>query len=279
MKKPDLLGNRIERKFEKLRKLKRAAFIPYICAGDPNPEITKKLALEFDSVGVDIVELGVPFSDPIADGPSIQKASERALAHKISLKQIIEMVKELRKYTEIPIALMTYFNPVFIYGIEKFCNDATDAGVDGVIIPDLTPEEAGPLFEAAKKVKFATILLVAPTTPPERMKLIAENSTGFIYCVAVTGVTGARDRLSEFISPMVSTLRKYTDKPICVGFGVSNPEQARAVAKIADAVIVGSAIIDVMEANLEDEAKLIAETKQFVSSLVDAVVISNGQRG
>ena len=261
--------NRIDRRFKELNG--QSAFIPYICAGDPNTEVTKKLVSALESAGADIVELGIPFSDPIADGPSIQKASERALINKISLGQIIDMVRELRKTTQLPIALMTYYNPIFAYGVADFCRTATEAGVDGVIVPDLPPEEADELFQAASEYGLAVILLVAPTSTEERVKLISKLSTGFVYLVSVTGVTGARAALSEFIQPMLNGLRKYTDKPIGVGFGVSTPEQAQAVAKMADAVIVGSAIINVIEANLDDEEKLIQEVQKFASSLAEAV--------
>lgn len=261
--------NRIERRFKELKD--QSAFIPYICAGDPNIEVTQKLVCALESAGADIVELGVPFSDPIADGPSIQKASERALKSKISLGQIIDMVGQLRQTTQVPIALMTYYNPIFSYGVADFCKTATAAGVDGVIIPDLPPEEADELFQAASEYGLAVILLVAPTSTEERVKLIAELSSGFVYLVSVTGVTGARETLSEFIQPMLNKLRTYTDKPIGVGFGVSTPEQAQAVAKMADAVIVGSAIINVIEANLEIEETLIAEVQKFARRLVEAV--------
>jgi len=261
--------NRINKKFKELKG--QSAFIPYICAGDPNIEVTRKLVSALETAGADIVELGVPFSDPIADGPSIQKASERALKHKISLGQIIDMVRKLRRTTQIPIALMTYYNPIFAYGVANFCQTATEAGVDGVIVPDLPPEEADELFDAASKYGLAVILLVAPTSTEERMKLISELSAGFVYLVSVTGVTGARQTLSESIQPMLNKLRKYTDKPIGVGFGVSTPEQAQAVAKMANAVIVGSAIINVIEANLEDEEKLLEEVQKFAGSLAEAV--------
>ena len=164
--------------------------MPYLCAGDPNPELTAKLLLTLETAGADLIELGVPFSDPIADGPTVQRASERALAHSISLQQILEIVKNLRPQTEIPIALMSYYNPIFRMGEEAFCKAAQAAGVDGLIVPDLPPEQAQPLLEVAPKYNLATIFLVAPTSPPERMQLIASVSTGFIYCVSVTGRNG-----------------------------------------------------------------------------------------
>ena len=259
--------NRIDHKFQELRDRGASAFMPYLCAGDPTPELTAKLLLTLEEAGADLIELGVPFSDPIADGPTIQRASERALTHGISLQQILEMVKSLRKKTEIPIALMSYYNPIFRMGEEAFCKAAQDAGVDGVIVPDLPPEEAQQLLEVAPRYNLATVFLVAPTSPPERMQLIASVSTGFVYCVSLTGVTGARAILSDEVAPMIAELRKHTDKPISVGFGVSTPEQATQVAQIADGVIVGSAIVNVIEENMEDEGKMLAAVKQFTSNL------------
>ena len=263
--------NRIDKKFQELRDQGASAFMPYLCAGDPNPETTAKLLLTLEAAGADLIELGVPFSDPIADGPTIQRASERALTHRISLQQILEIVRGLRTQTEIPIALMSYYNPIFRMGEAAFCKAAQDAGVDGLIVPDLPPEQAQALLDIAPNYNLATIFLVAPTSPPERMQLIASVSTGFVYCVSLTGVTGARAMLSNEIAPMIAALRKHTDKPIGVGFGVSTPEQAAEVAAIADGVIVGSAIINVVEAHINDEVKLLAAVKRFASELAAGV--------
>lgn len=263
--------NRIDKKFQELRDQGTSAFMPYVCAGDPNPELTPKLLLTLEEAGADLIELGVPFSDPIADGPTVQRASERALKHNISLQQILEIVASVRKATDIPIALMSYYNPIFRMGEETFCKAAQAAGVDGLIVPDMPPEQAKPLLEVAPRYDLATIFLVAPTSPPERMQLIASVSTGFIYCVSVTGVTGARAMLSDEVAPMIAELRKHTDKPIGVGFGVSTSEQATQVAQVADGVIVGSAIINVAEEHIDDEAKLLAAVKQFASDLAAGV--------
>ena len=263
--------NRIEAKFEQLRAEGRSAFMPYICAGDPSHEISRKLLLTLEEAGADIIELGVPFSDPIADGPTIQKASERALTNKISLRGVLDMVETLRQETQIPIALMTYYNPIFRMGEVEFCAAAHRAGVDGVIIPDLPPEEASTLLEVAPAHDLATIFLASPTSSPERMRLIASVSTGFIYCVSVTGVTGARTSLSEEVQPMIIELKKQTQKPICVGFGVSTSEQANAVARLADGVIVGSAIINVMEKHLGDKAAILSSVKEFAEELAAGV--------
>lgn len=263
--------NRIDKKFQQLRQQGVSAFMPYLCAGDPTPELTAKLLLTLEQAGADLIELGVPFSDPIADGPTIQRASERALKHRISLQQILEIVKTLRQQTDIPIALMSYYNPIFSMGESTFCQAAQDAGVDGIIVPDLPPEEAQPLLEVAPQHNLATIFLVAPTSPSERMQSIASVSTGFVYCVSLTGVTGVRATLSNEVAPMITELRKHTNKPISVGFGVSTPEQAKQVAEVADGVIVGSAIINVIEKHKDDETKLLTAVKQFASELATGV--------
>ena len=263
--------NRIDKKFQELRDQDAKAFMPYLCAGDPTPELTSKLLLTLEAAGADLIELGVPFSDPIADGPTVQRSSERALTHRISLQQILEMVATLRTQTDIPIALMGYYNPIFRMGEDAFCKAAQEAGVDGVIIPDLPPEQAQPLLDIAPNYNLATIFLAAPTSPPERMQLIASVSTGFIYCVSVTGVTGARATLSDEIAPMIEELRKHTDKPISVGFGISTPAQATQVAQMADGVIVGSAIVNVIEENMNDESRLLPAVKQFASDLAVGV--------
>ena len=263
--------NRIESKFEQLRAEGRSAFMPYICAGDPTQEISRKLLLKLEEAGADLIELGVPFSDPIADGPSIQKASERALVHKISLRRVLDMVEALRQETQIPIMLMTYYNPIFRMGDSEFCAAAHKAGVDGVIIPDLPPEEASALLKVAPAHNIATVFLAAPTSSPERMRFIASVSTGFIYCVSVTGVTGARASLSDEIQPMVVALKGQTQTPICVGFGVSTSEQANTVAHLADGVIVGSAIVNVIEEHLGDEAAILSNVKRFAEELAAGV--------
>ncbi len=245
--------------------------MPYLCAGDPTPDLTSQLLLTLEDAGAELIELGIPFSDPIADGPTVQRASERALAHNISLEQSLELVATVRQRTNIPIALMSYYNPLFCMGEAAFCKAAQDAGVDGLIVPDLPPEQAAPLIKIAPEHNLATIFLVAPTSPPERMKLIASVSTGFIYAVSLTGVTGARHRLSIEVEPMVTELRKHTDKPIGVGFGVSTPEQANAVAQLADGVIVGSAIIDVIEEHIDTKAQLLSAVKTFAANLAAGV--------
>ncbi|TAL27163.1 MAG: tryptophan synthase subunit alpha [Nitrospirae bacterium] len=235
--------NRIEKTFKKLRTQNKKAFIPYIMAGDPSLEKTKELVVLLEECGADIIELGVPFTDPLADGPTIQRAAERALKNGVTLRKVIALVKDLRVKTKVPLVLMTYYNPVFKYGEEKFINDAKDAGVDGVIIPDLPPDEAGELIKTAKKADLATIFLLAPTSTEDRIKKVATASKGFIYYVSMTGITGAQILLDDSIGKSINNIRRITDKPVAVGFGVSTPDEARAVSGVSDGVIVGSAIV------------------------------------
>ena len=249
------MTTRISGTFKRLQKEGKKAFIPYIMSGDPSLEKTKDIVLLFEECGADIVELGVPFSDPLADGPTIQRASERALKSKVTLRKVISHVKELRSLTQIPLVLMTYFNPVFKYGIESLIKDAVDAGVDGMIIPDLPPDEAEDFILLARKAALDTIFLLAPTSTEDRIKKVAKASTGFIYYVSITGITGASLLLDGSMEGLISNINRYTDKPVAVGFGVSTPENASAVAKISDGVIVGSAIVRKAHEN-PDELKI-----------------------
>ena len=235
--------NRIEKVFKKLKAQNKKAFIPYIMAGDPSIERTKEIVLMFEECGADIVEIGVPFTDPLADGPTIQRAAERALKNGVTLKKVIALVRDLRLKTKIPLVLMTYYNPVFKYGEERFIADAKDAGVDGVIIPDLPPDEAGEFTRLAKNAAIASIFLLAPTSTEDRIKKVARASTGFIYYVSITGITGAQLLLDGSIEKSINGIRRITDKPVAVGFGVSTPDEAKAVAGVSDGVIIGSAIV------------------------------------
>jgi tryptophan synthase alpha chain len=233
----------IEERFRKLKARGKKAFIPYIMVGYPSLEVTKDVLILFEECGADVVELGVPFTDPLADGPIIQRASEMALLQGITLKKVIAFVKVVRQSIRVPLVLMTYYNPVFRYGEEAFVKDAKDAGVNGLIIPDLPPEEAGNLIRYARRESLDTIFLLAPTSNTERIKKVAKASRGFIYYVSVTGITGSRLLLDGSLEIFISGIRKFTDKPIAVGFGVSSPEEASSVSKVSDGVIVGSAIV------------------------------------
>lgn len=235
--------NRIDEKFIELKRLNRKAFIPYIMAGDPSLEKTRENVLLLEEYGADIIELGVPFSDPLADGPTIQRAAERALKAGVTLKKIIPFVKKLRQHTQIPIILMTYYNPVFKYGEEHFARDAEDAGIDGVIIPDLPPEEGEGFIKTSHIHNLRAIFLAAPTSTAERIKKIIASCSGFVYYISITGITGSRLILDKTFKNHIKAVRRLSDKPVAVGFGVSTPEDAKNIAQMADGVIVGSAIV------------------------------------
>lgn len=235
--------SRIGNTFKRLKKEGKKAFIPYIMAGDPSLERTKDIVILFEECGADIVELGVPFSDPLADGPTIQRASERALKNGVTLRKVISFVRDLRQIIQIPIVLMTYYNPVFKYSEKNFVEDAKDAGADGVIIPDLPPDEAEEFVKLSRKAALDTIFLLAPTSTEDRIKKVTKASSGFIYYVSITGITGANLLLDGSMEELISKIKKHTNMPIAVGFGVSTPMEASAVARISDGVIVGSAIV------------------------------------
>lgn len=260
------MENRIEQKFQQLKKARQKAFIAFITAGDPSLKVTENLVLAFEKSGVDIVELGVPFSDPLADGPTIQAASQRALKNGVTLAKIFNLVKNIRRKSQLPIALMTYYNPVFHFGESKFIAKAKEAGVDGVIIPDLPPEEAGNLIKAARQKNVSTVFFLSPTTTPKRVKKILTVSSGFIYYVSLTGVTGARQSLPADIMKHVRSAKSLTRKPICVGFGISTGQQVRALSKAADGVIVGSAIVNEI-AKHGGKKDLVKKVARFVFNL------------
>lgn len=239
--------NRIDKKFKELRKKGKKAFIVYITGGYPSMPDTESLVLELEKSGADLIEIGIPFSDPIADGPVIQSASEKALAKGATLRKILKSVERIRRKSSIPIVFMSYYNPIYKYGVQKFVIDASKCGVDGVIVPDLPPEESGGLLSAARRRNLALIFLASPTSTKKRLINIAKKSSGFIYYVSLTGVTGARKRLAPDIAGHIKRIKAFTDKPVCVGFGVSNERQARYISRVSDGVIVGSAIIKVIE--------------------------------
>ncbi len=236
--------SRIKKTFATLKRQGGKAFIPYVMAGDPTLERTAELVRMLEGCGADIIELGVPFSDPLADGPVIQRAAERALAAGTRLRHVVTLVRELRLTTQIPIVLMTYYNPIFKYGEARFAAEASAAGVDGLIIPDLPPHEAKNLIALCRRSGIDNIFLTAPTSTPERRKIVARASSGFIYYVSITGITGAGLAMDTSIAESVQGIaRESGGKPVAVGFGVSTPEEASAVAAFADGVIVGSAIV------------------------------------
>ena len=261
--------SRIDRTFKILKNRRQVALIPFIVAGDPDLETTEALVLKMAESGADIVELGVPFSDPIADGPIIQAASQRALQNGVNLRDIFGLAERL-KGIDIPLVLMTYFNPVFCFGLKDFAEGCQKSGVDGVIIPDLPPEEAGLWISEARRMNLDTIFLVAPTSPPERIRLVGRCSRGFIYYVSVTGVTGTRENLPEEVGLAVKRIKEVSQKPVAVGFGISTPEQAKTVSRFADGIIVGSAIVKIIGENLKSP-DLIVRVGDFVSSLAKAL--------
>ena len=260
------MKNRIDNRFAELRKAKRKGFIPYVCAGDPNLKRTVDLAFALEKSGADLLELGLPFSDPLADGIVNQLAAQRALASGTTLRGVFDCVKEVRRKSQIPIVLYSYLNPIFQFGAEKFHRAAEEAGVDGLLILDLPPEEDVDLWGG----NLFHVRLVAPTTPADRIKKIVKGANGFLYYVSREGVTGARDSISSSLPEKVADLRKISDLPIAVGFGISNPEQAAEVAKHADAVVVGSAIVDLI-AKHGDKSEMIEKVAVFARELADAV--------
>jgi tryptophan synthase alpha chain len=244
----------------------KPALVAYVTCGDPDLATTREIVLAAIEAGAGIIELGVPFSDPLADGPVIQRASERALKHGTSLEQVLKLAAEIREHSQsVGLIVFSYLNPILQMGVQKFCKVARHAGLDGVLITDLPVEESAEYLHAARKNDLVTVFLAAPTSTDERLKQIAAVSTGFVYAVSRTGVTGARQQMPEDASGLVERIRRFTKLPIAVGFGISTPEQFASVGKFADAAVVGSAIVQTIERNPGREPAAVAE---FVRSLV-----------
>ncbi len=263
--------SRIQQCIKSLSDRGEKALAAFITAGDPDMESTKKIFSALEKNGADIVELGVPFSDPLADGPVIQKSAQRALKNGASLKKIIQLVADLRKESQLPIVLMTSYNPVFVFGPEKFVDAAVDAGVDGIIVPDLPPEEADELEGYSKSKGLDMIYLLAPTSTPKRVRMISKRSSGFIYYVSLTGTTGARNALPDGIEEKVGAIKAVGDLPVFIGFGISGPEQARRMGQISDGVIVGSAIVKLIEENA-DPAVRDKKVGEFIGGIKQALL-------
>ena len=263
------MKGRLERAFAHARKGRRAAFIPYITAGDPTASRTVVLARTLERVGADIVELGVPFTDPIADGPTNQRSAERALAQGTTLSTVLEIVRELRFSSTIPVVLFSYFNPVHAYGLARFAVDAAAAGVDGVLFTDVPVDEAGAAWEALRWVGIELVLLVAPTSTRERVKAVRKLAGSFVYFVARIGVTGTRTSLEEGLEDQVRLVRKLTKSRVAVGFGVSTPEQVSRIAQFADGVVVGSALVQRI-GELGDAPELPGEIEALARTFVMA---------
>jgi tryptophan synthase alpha chain len=256
--------SRIAQRFERRRAEGKSAFVAFLTAGDPSLDRTVEAALELDRAGVDVLELGVPFSDPLADGPVIQRASERALARGVTLVRVLETVGRIRERTELPLLLFSYYNPLLQHGLERLACDGQKAGVDGVLVTDLPPEEASEWVAAARAADLDTVFLASPTSPPERLLRVAEASRGFVYAISRTGVTGERQSLSEDARPLVERLRGLTRVPVALGFGLSTPEQVREAAAVADGVVVGSALVRFLEEHSEGD--LGAQVKWLTST-------------
>jgi tryptophan synthase alpha chain len=263
-------ANRIDARFAALRDAKKKAFVAYVCAGDPTLDATIDIVLGLERAGVDVVELGVPFSDPLADGVVNQMAADRALKAGASTPGVIEMIRRLRTKSEIPLVLFTYLNPIYTYGYERFHHDAAAAGADGVLVLDLPPDEAAQNVDLKPVPELRHIQLIAPTSPAERIASIAKSAEGFVYYVSRLGVTGAQAEIATGIAEQVAIIKAATEVPVCVGFGVSNPEQAAAIASKADGVVVGSAIVKLIEQN-GSSPDCAAKVESFVKPLVDAV--------
>jgi len=262
--------SRIGATFERLRQGKKKALIPFITAGYPDLSTTRQLIFQCEQCGADLLELGVPFSDPMADGPIIQHASESALAQGTSLERILGMVKTIRRKSSIPIILMGYYNPFFKFGLKSFTRAAQDAGVDGLLVVDLPPEEAVEMKMHTDSTGLDLIFLLAPTSGPERIDSIVKHATGFIYYVSLTGVTGVRSKLDRTIRNQLETIRKKSPLPIAVGFGISTPEHAKTVARWADAVVVGSALIKIISGSTSN-AGAVQNAGRFIRALKTAM--------
>lgn len=257
------LRTRVGRKFEELARKGELGLVAYVTAGDPSIEATEEIVLRIAEAGADVIELGIPFSDPVADGPTIQRASERALRSGTTLDRVIDLVATLRKKVEIPIVLFGYFNPVLQMGLDKFAKKASAGGADGALVTDMTPEESADYCEAMHANGLDTIFLAAPTSTDERLKRIAACSSGFLYAVSRTGVTGAKDSLPDELPAMVRRIRKFTQLPVAVGFGISVAAQVTVLGGIADAVVVGSSLVSEIE-----KASSIGEAAEGVAAQV-----------
>ncbi len=261
--------NRIDQRFQDLKAEGKTAFIPYITAGDPTLAQTEEIVYALEEAGADIIEFGVPFSDPIGDGPVNQEAALRALKHHVTLKDVIGLIKTIRAKSQVAILIFTYYNPVLAYGLEAFAKDAAEAGADGVLCVDLPPEEADGYKAALDANDLRTVFLMSPTSTDQRIELIAKQSSGFIYYVSRLGVTGEQADLAADLEQAVGNIQKHTDTPVAVGFGISTPEQAKKVASMAQGVVVGSAIVR-MIGELGESDETAPRVGAFVKSLVDA---------
>ena len=263
---------RLDARFADLKSRNQAALVTFITAGDPDPETSAQILAGLPTAGADIIEVGMPFTDPMADGPAIQAAGLRALKAGMTLTKTLAMVRAFRAGNQTtPLILMGYYNPIFIYGVERFLVDAKEAGVDGLIVVDLPPEEDSELCLPALKAGLAFIRLATPTTDDKRLPTVLKNTSGFVYYVSITGITGAATPDFNVVSAAVARIKRHTDLPVCVGFGVKTAEHARAIALGADGVVVGSALIDALKTTLDAEGKASAKTVPAVMDLVASI--------
>ena len=276
MNRVNLADTRITRKFDQLKSSGRKAFVAFVTAGDPDFDTSLQILESLPTAGADIIEVGMPFSDPMADGPSIQASSLRALRANMTLEQTLRLVDQFRKTdNETPIVLMGYYNPIYRYGPDKFVHECAARGVDGLIVVDLPPEEDRELCDPALTAGLHWIRLVTPTTNDERIASVLKNVSGFVYYISVLGVTGTKEVVTEQVSVAVDRLRNYTDLPIAVGFGIKTPERAKAVSEVADGIVIGSAIVDLVQNNIDlagtPEPELLTKVKDFVSDISKSI--------
>ena len=272
------MSTRIDARFAELARQGRSAFVTYMMAGDPDPKTSLDIIKSLPKAGADIIELGVPFTDPMADGPSIQAAGLRALKAGMTLKKTLEMVRDFRKDDDAtPIVLMGYYNPIYIYGVDKFLADAKTAGVDGLIIVDLPPEEDDELCLPAMKAGLNFIRLATPTTDDKRLPAVLANTSGFVYYVSITGITGAAAADSKVVGEAVARIKRHTKLPVCVGFGIRTPQAAQAIAEKANGAVVGTALVDALHDSLDAQGKATGKTVAAVADLVAS--LAQGVRG
>ena len=272
------MTTRIDTRFAQLAKEGRSAFVTYVMAGDPDPKTSLEIVKALPKAGADVIELGIPFTDPMADGPSIQAAGLRALKVGMTLKKTLDLVRDFRKDDNVtPLVLMGYYNPIYIYGVDKFLADAKSAGVDGLIIVDLPPEEDTELCVPALKAGLNFIRLATPTTDDKRLPAVLANTSGFVYYVSIAGITGAAAPDSNVVGDAVARIKRHTDLPVCVGFGIRRPDAARAIAERANGAVVGTALVDALRASLDSEGRATGKTVSAVAELTAA--LAQGVRG
>lgn len=272
------MTTRIDTRFAELKKADRSAFVTFVMAGDPDPATSLEIIKALPKAGADVIELGMPFTDPMADGPSIQAAGLRALKVGMTLKKTLDLVRDFREVDKAtPIVLMGYYNPIYIYGVDKFLGDAKSAGIDGLIIVDLPPEEDDELCLPAMKAGLNFIRLATPTTDDKRLPAVLANTSGFVYYVAITGITGAAAADATAVSAAVARIKRHTQLPVCVGFGIRTPENARAIASHANGAVVGTALVDALKNSLDAEGRASGKTVNAVAEL--AASLAQGVKG